>query len=130
MKTDPGSSTSCDLSSYVGKVVNLPVFDCTASGLPSSEPPIGTCAAGAGSSAHYHRLGYAAFYLSGYSVTTTSGVPNKVKSVNPNFNAFPCSGGESCISGWFVTGSLSATAIAGPPSGPGYFGTYSVVPAG
>jgi hypothetical protein len=130
MSTDPGSSTGCDIEQFVGKVVNIPIFDCTASGLPTSEPPVGTCTAGSGSHAHYHRAGYAAFYLSGYNLTTTGSVLNKKKSVNPNFNAFPCSGPNRCISGWFLNGSLSATAIAGPPSGPGYFGTFTAVPAG
>jgi hypothetical protein len=63
-------------------------------------------------------------------MTVTGGLPNKVKSVNPNFNQFPCTGGASCISGWFITGSLNATAISGPPSGSTNFGTFTVLPAG
>ena len=83
---------------------------------------------GNGSNAYYHRVGYAAFYLSGYSINVTGGIPNKVKSlVSGNF---PCNGGDRCISGWFLTGELSATAISGPPGGAGGFGTFAVVPAG
>ncbi len=126
MRTDPGNSTGCDLSTRVGKVVFLPVFDCTASGLPTSPPPVPgqDCTQGNGSSATYHRQGYAAFYLSGYNVTTTGSAPNKVKSLVSG--SFPCTGGNSCISGWFVSDSLTATAISGPPK----FGTFAVLPAG
>ena len=135
MRTSPGNSTGCNLEAYVGKVVFLPVFNCTADGLPSTEPPVGTapnvCSEGNGSHAHFHRQGYAAFYLSGYHVTTTGSIDNSVKSVNPNFNQFPCNGGESCISGWFVTGELTqSTTISGPPTGSNYFGSYTVLPAG
>ena len=129
--TDPGSSVDCDLSSYVGKVVNIPVFDCTASSLPSSAgiPPAGgDCTEGNGSNSWYHVAGWAQFYLSGFRMTTTAGVPNGTKSlVN---NQWACGGSEACISGWFLQGSLNATSISGPISGPGYFGSYTTLPAG
>lgn len=129
MHTDTGNQTSCDLSSLVGKVISLPVFDCTDDGLPgvAGIPPAGnaTCDQGNGSNAWFHRQGYAYFYLSGYSVTTAGGVPNKVKSVNPNFNSFPCSSSESCISGWFVQGELKDAPLGDPLGGAGDFGTYT-----
>ena len=85
-------------------------------------------------------MGYAAFYLSGYGVTTDGSIDNSVTSINPNTtmpapntlpsSANPCENSASCISGWFTTASLSATSISGPPSGGGFFGTYAVVPAG
>lgn len=130
MHTSPGSSTSCDLAAMVGRVVSVPVFDCTAAGQPSSAPPVAgqTCDMGNGSNAFYHRKGWAKFYLSGFNVTVTGGAANKKKSLVSN--QFPCSGGDSCISGWFVQGSLNATSISGPPSGGGSFGTYTVLPAG
>jgi hypothetical protein len=129
-QSDTGNNTACDLAQFVGKVVNVPIFDCTHDSQPAQEPPIGTCTAGNGSNAWYHLQGYASFYLSGYSMNVTGGITNKVQSVNPNFGAFPCNGGDRCISGWFTTGSLSATAIGGSTNQNGYYGTYTVVPAG
>ena len=132
MKTDTGNNTSCNLNALVGKVINLPIFDCTYTTAPGAEypTPASLCDTGNGSNAYYHRVGYAQFYLSGYSLNVTGGFPNKVKSINPNFNAFPCNGADRCISGWFLKGELTATAISGPPTGSGSFGTYTVVPAG
>lgn len=131
MHTNPGSSISCDLSTRVGTVVNLPVFNCTSDYLPANDniPPAGgDCTQGNGSNGWYHRVGWAQFYLSGYAMTTTGSIANKVKSLVSN--NYPCNGSESCISGWFVTGTLSATSISGPPSGSGYFGSPAVLPAG
>ena len=86
------------------------------------------CTQGNGSNGWYHYQGWAQFYLSGYRATTTGSVPNGVKSlVSGNF---PCSGSESCISGWFIAGALTATSIAGPPSGGGFFGSPTILPAG
>jgi Flp pilus assembly protein TadG len=128
MHTDTGNQTGCDLSALVGKVINLPIFDCTNDSAPGQEPPVNGCTTGNGSNAYYHRAGYAQFYLSGYALNVSSGIPNKAKSLVSN--QFPCSGGDRCISGWFLKGELSSQAISGPPSGSGNFGTYAVVPAG
>lgn len=137
--TNPGSSTSCDLSQFVGKVVSIPVFTCTLLDLPSpgrnANESTDPCDTGNGTNTWYWTPGFARFYLSGYSVTTAGGVPNRKRSINPNNtlppNANPCSTSESCLSGWFVSGSLAqATGISGPPSGSGFFGSYAVVPAG
>jgi hypothetical protein len=131
LHTNPGSSLSCDISGYVGKVINLPVYDCTSDALPASPgiPPAGkNCTEGNGSNAWYHMQGWAQFYLSGYRLTTTGSIPNSKKSLVSN--TFPCGGGETCISGWFVSGSLTATTISGPPSGTGFFGSPTVLPAG
>jgi Flp pilus assembly protein TadG len=130
VQSDTGNNTSCDLSAYVGMVVQVPIFDCTDDAQPNQEPPISTCADGNGSNAWYHLKGYASFYLSGYFFNVAGGIPNKVKSVNPNFNAFPCNSGERCISGWFTTATVSATTVVAPPGGAGSFGTIAVVPAG
>jgi hypothetical protein len=129
--TSAGSSTGCDLSSYVGKIVSIPVFDCTASALPATAaipPPGGDCTQGNGSNAWYHREGYALFYLSGYGITVTGGPANRVKSLVSN--NFPCSSSQSCVSGWFLNGELTATSLAGPPGGTSDFGGFAVVPAG
>jgi len=128
MHTSTGNNTACDLSALVGKVISLPVFDCTAVSLPTTSavpPPAGTCTDGNGSNAWFHRQGYAYFYLSGYSVTTAAGISNQVKSVNPNFGQYPCTGGNSCISGWFVRGELKDAPLADPLGGAGDFGTYT-----
>lgn len=134
--TSPGSSTSCDLTLFVGKVVNIPVFVCTLDYLPNRNANEATdpCNTGGGNNSWYWSAGYAKFYLSGFSATTAGGASNRVRSVNPN-NSIPngqnpCSSSETCISGWFVSGALNAAAITGPPSGAGFFGTYAVVPAG
>ncbi len=128
MHTDPGNSTACDLNARVGTVVSLPIFNCTADAQPSSEPPIGDCSQGNGSNAWFHRQGYAAFYLSGYHITTAGGIPNQRASLVSG--QVPCSGGNSCISGWFVSDSLSATSISGPSGGANDFGSITILPAG
>ena len=74
---------------------------------PAQEPPVNGCTTGNGSNAYYHRAGYAQFYLSGYSLNVTGGFPNKVKSLVSN--QFPCTGGDRCISGWFLKGELTST---------------------
>jgi hypothetical protein len=144
MHTQPGNNTGCNLENYIGKVVSVPVFDCTLDTLVARDPILGaggdSCTTGNGSNSWYHRVGYAAFYLSGYSVTTDGSIANTVNSINPNTTlpapntlpsgANPCEGSASCISGWFTTDTLNATTISGPPSGGGFFGSYAVVPAG
>jgi hypothetical protein len=128
MHTSTGNNTTCDLEALVGKVINIPIFDCTNTTAPGVAPPVNGCDTGNGSNAYYHRAGYAQFYLSGYALNVSSGIPNKAKSLVSN--QFPCSGGDRCISGWFLKGELSSQAISGPPSSSGNFGTYAVVPAG
>ena len=123
MHTQPGNNTSCNLEDFVGTVVSVPIFDCTLDVLPNRAPILGVggdpCDTGNGSNAYYHRVGYAAFYLSGYGITTTGSIDNRVPSINPNNtlppNANPCENSASCVSGWFTTASLSATSISGPP---------------
>jgi hypothetical protein len=130
MHTSPGNNIGCNLDNLVGTVIYVPVFDCTASYQYAGVPPVPgeDCTMGNGNNAWYHRAGYAAFYLSGYSITIPSGLPNKRKSLVSN--QFPCSSSESCIAGWFVSGQLQSSYPAGPPSGSGYFGTYTINPAG
>jgi hypothetical protein len=129
MHTSTGNNTTCDLEALVGKVINIPIFDCTNTTAPGVAPPVNGCDTGNGSNAYYHRAGYAQFYLSGYRLNITGSVQNKVKSVVPANNQFPCGNGDQCISGWFLTGALSSTAISGPPSS-NNFGSWTVVPAG
>lgn len=137
MHTDPGASTDCDLSKYVGKVIDIPIFECTSDVLPPNAPDLENdpCDTGNGTNAWYWRAGYASFYLSGYSLTTTAKPDNKVESINPNNTIKkkdnPCTNSQMCISGWFTTGSIKGTGgISGPPAANGYFGTYRVALVG
>lgn len=137
VKTDPGNSTGCNLQQFVGKVVSIPVFDCTNDTNPGVNSVAGlTCTAGTGSNAYYHVMSMAKVYLSGYSVTTSGGIPNKVSSINPNTsgpptlpnNANPCENSASCLSGWFTTG-VAGGGGGGLGGGQG-FGAFVVVPVG
>ena len=69
------------------------------------------------------------FYLSGYNVTVTSGFPNQRKSLVSN--QFPCNGGALAV---YRVGSLrvsfSLPVIGGSTTTSGYYGTYTVLPAG
>ncbi|HET7398032.1 MAG TPA: pilus assembly protein TadG-related protein [Intrasporangium sp.] len=126
--------TGCDtaLQGLRGRVVNVPVFDCL---IASSSQPVGPVPATAncdptqqlssGSNTWYHIAGWAKFYLSGYKLSGTGGtVANSLLTGNP-----PCTGGQRCLSGWFLKGSLDASTIV-PPGGGSDFGTYTVLPAG
>lgn len=136
VQTDPGNSTQCDLSSFVGKVVTIPVFDCTNLSDPGVNSIAGlTCDTGTGNNAWYHVVSKAKFYLSGYGVTVSGGTRNQINSINPNSsttlpnNANPCANNVTCISGWFTTGVAGGGGGGiGPPSN--YFGAYVVAPVG
>jgi hypothetical protein len=87
------------LASLVGTVVFIPIFDET-NGLT-------------GTNGEYHITGYAAFYLTGYSIL------GQYKEASLLSGQFPCGGQASCISGFFVQG-LAPTAggqIGGPDLG-------------
>lgn len=137
VQTDPGNSTQCDLRAWVGKVVTIPVFDCTNDSDPGVNSISGLpCTTGSGNNAWYHVVSKAKFYLSGYGVTTAGGTRNQVNSINPNSsstlpnNANPCANNVTCISGWFTTGMAGGGGGGGlgPPTN--YFGAYVVAPVG
>jgi len=133
LHTSTGNNVGCDLAALIGKVLYIPVFDCSYTSLPGAEyppSPAADCSTGNGNNAWYHRVGYAAFYLSGFNVTVTGSLSNKQKSLVSN--QFPCNGGESCISGWFVDSGLQASYIQAPApsSGTGNFGAFVILPAG
>lgn len=128
--TDPGSSVDCDLSKLVGTVVTLPIFSCTLDAVPvggGAPDPLDPCYDSAnGTHAYYYAANYGRFFLTGYDVTTTGGIPNKVKSILTGH--FPsCPGGQSCITGWFVTGVGDGGIV---DSGVGTFGQVGVQAAG
>jgi hypothetical protein len=94
--------SSCDvpeLAALKGTIVYVPVYDNT-NGLN-------------GSNGQYHIKGYAAFYLTGYSINGQYKQKSLVTG-NP-----PCGGSDSCISGFFVGGEIvpSSGAIGGPSMG-------------
>jgi hypothetical protein len=106
----------------------VPIFDCMvrSTGMPTYQPTTTTpCATGTGNNTWYHILNFASFYVSGYK---TGGSQQQASLVPPN--AMPCSGGDRCISGWFVRDSNPGGTPGGPPDGPGSLGTFTVSIAG
>lgn len=92
----PNSCDPSEMSALVGNVISIPIYDQT-NGLT-------------GSNGQYHIKGYAAFYLTGYSI---EGQFKERSLVTGNF---PCSGSQSCISGFFVNGQLVPGGTIGGPS--------------
>lgn len=128
VQVQTGISTPCDLNPLVGTVISLPVFDCMViSGSVPTSPlsSYPSCSAAGGSNTWYHMAGWARFYLSGFK---TGGTQQRASLVPPY--QLPCSGGDRCLAGWFVQGSLNATSISGPPGGSSSFGTYTALSAG
>jgi hypothetical protein len=98
-KTGRPPPSSCDppeMAALRGKVIYIPIYDQT-NGLN-------------GSNGMYHIKGYAAFYLTGYSI---EGQYKERSLVTGNF---PCNGSQSCISGFFVSGQLVTGGTIGGPS--------------
>lgn len=95
----PTSCSPAAMKSMIGKVVYIPVYDDT-NGLT-------------GSNGQYHIRGFAAFYLTGYSIN------GQYKENSLISNKPPCGGSDSCISGFFVTGQLTTSTgtIGGPSMG-------------
>jgi hypothetical protein len=99
---DPGvSASSCAdlISASVGKVLFLPVY---------------SAATGSGSTGSYTIAGFAAFYVSGYSLPGAH--PTRVASP---VGGHLCSGADKCIYGWFTQGlvPLPSTIGSGPSMG-------------
>lgn len=131
---DTGSSppdTSCYdvLAALRGTVIELPIFDClvkqaTIPTGPISDYPDCTGSAAGGANSYYHIKGWAKFYLTGYKI----GGSQEAASLRSGI--VPCSGGDRCISGWYVTGTLVGTGTPEPPGPDDNFGANIVVPAG
>lgn len=92
----PTSCTAALMATLVGTVVPLPIFDQT-NGLT-------------GTNGEYHMSGYAAFYITGYSIVGQY----KVQSLASG--SYPCSGQASCISGYFVNAPAPVSGSIGGPS--------------
>ena len=123
----PGNARPCDTTQFgnlLGTVVYMPIFDCLQRS-PVTITASTDCNDAGGSHLYYHTAGYAAFYLTGWYFSS-----DLQRSIAPS-NLVPCSGGDRCISGWFLKDIISeadlATLSAGsPPS----FGLTTVQQAG
>jgi hypothetical protein len=95
----PSSCDPNEMAALVGKVVFVPVYDDT-NGLT-------------GSNGKYHIKGYAAFYLTGYSIN------GQYKQKSVVTNSFPCNGSSRCLSGFFVSGQITTSpgTVGGPSLG-------------
>jgi hypothetical protein len=136
------SSCKTVLEGYYGTTLLVPIFDCL---MKSGSVPTGgiaslpTCVenGGGGGTTWYHILGYATFYLSGNMLTNSTTQDSLINGVEPCSSSSPTSAvpnpwtGNSgrCLSGWFVSATLTAPSIA-PGGGTGNFGTVAVAPAG
>ena len=64
----------------------------------------------------YHIAGFAAFYVSGWYLSGGPGsTANSLLTGSP-----PCSGGDRCVSGWFVKKLLSAQEMGSNTNPPGF----------
>jgi Flp pilus assembly protein TadG len=99
--SDPGASTpsECNLAPLLGQLIYIPIFDTET---------------GTGNTASYHIMGYAAFYMTGYSFT--GGDFGYVAPLTDR----PCTPSEGmCISGYFTAALVPSTggSIGGPSMG-------------
>lgn len=98
-KTGRPPPSDCDvpeMAALIGTIVHLPIFDET-NGLN-------------GTNGEYHMMGFAAFYLTGYSIE------GQYKEQSIVSGGFPCNGSTSCISGFFVNDPTPTTGTIGGPS--------------
>lgn len=128
----PDSSCYSVLNGLLGTVIELPIFDCLVKQATIPTGPITgyadcTGSAAGGANSYYHIKGWAKFYLTGYKVGGGGGVQQAASLLS---GSVPCSGGDRCISGWYVTGTLAGAGTPLPPTGDNSFGANLVVPAG
>ena len=113
-----GNSSPCTTlgtDPKAGDIIYMPIFDCKYSG-PTTITPSTDCDTGNGSNTYYHVAGYAAFYITGWYFSSDSKASIKSGIV-------PCSGGDRCMSGWFLKDLIAAGDIVAPsPGGPPNFG--------
>lgn len=133
LQTQPGASgcTYASLLPYWKTVVYVPVFDCVTKDNPQPNPvPTGyACNTGVGNNTWYHIAGFAAFYLSGWNLT--SGQGGTQASVSTGATTCPAGGSSLCVFGWFLHDLIPAGSILPPPPGgtPNY-GLNAVVNVG
>ncbi len=131
INTGSSPPSGCDtvIAAYQGTVVELPIFDCLVKqGTPPTGPITGysdcTGAGAGGANSYYHIKGWAKFYLTGYKVGGSQ------QAASLRSGSVPCSGGDRCISGWYVSGTLSGAGTPSPPTPGSSFGANVVAPAG
>jgi hypothetical protein len=97
---DPGNgmSAACKVAFDAAKAGRQPVFI-----------PVFDAVTGTGSGTQYHVRGFAAFVLTGWSV------PGSRNERSWLTGRVPCTGSDSCISGYFTTGVLAREAALGGP---------------
>lgn len=116
-------------------VIDIPIFDCLVgdAALAVGDPPttpVGVCDPTkpdtSGNNTWYHLAGWAKFYVSGYSF------PGNTSGGSSLPGGYNCSGSEKCLTGWFVTGTISDAPSIAPPGDPldGDFGVVAIKPAG
>lgn len=123
---DPGNDLPCStpqLDGLRGTVVYLPVFDCMTDSVVTVTSST-DCASGNGSNNYYRISGFAAFYLAGWRLSSTS-----VASIRPPYAA-ACSGGDRCLVGWFVADLVPDLPLAPAGGGSPTYGLTTVAPAG
>jgi hypothetical protein len=92
----PNECTVAEMASLVGTIIHIPLF-------------INTNNLN-GTNGQYTMDGYAAFYLTGYSIE------GQYKYASLVTGQKPCSGSDSCISGFFVNDTSAVTGTIGGPS--------------
>lgn len=135
---DTGNDAPCKksggLDSVLGKVVQIPIYDCVTDSMIVVTSPSSQCETGHGKHTYYRISGFASFYLSGWNLSGKSQNSIRMEALGvKNKNAEPCSGKGSirCLSGWFTQDVVSsADFIMSPPPGTGGLGTSYIGPAG
>ncbi|WP_160145391.1 Tad domain-containing protein [Phycicoccus sp. SLBN-51] len=125
-----GNSSPCTgIDAFKGQVIHIPVFDCLQGGpitITSSTDCTGQTGANkaTGTNTYYHIMGYAAFYVTGWYFSNTSQPSIKT-------GLTPCTGGDRCVSGWFLKDIVSEADIAAPtPGGPPNTGLTAIKSVG
>jgi hypothetical protein len=125
-----GNAAPCSgIGLFNGQVIFIPVFDCLQGGpttITSTTDCLGKTGPNkaTGSNTYYHIMGYAAFYVTGWYFSSTA--QPSIKTL-----ATPCSGGDRCLSGWFLRDLISEGDLLAPdPGGPPNLGLTVVKPIG
>ncbi|MFC8502960.1 pilus assembly protein TadG-related protein [Pedococcus sp. NPDC057267] len=123
-----GNNAPCDPTIFAGlknTIVYLPVFDCLTNA-PTTITAATNCNSGSGNNTYYHVSGYAAFYLTGWYFSSNAMASQVTGTV-------PCTGGDRCMSGWFLKDLVSSSdlnSLINPPTGTPNFGLTQVTQLG
>lgn len=104
VQVKPGTSPECDLTNFWETPILIPVFDCIAASKADPVAP-NTCAnpAKGGTNTYFRIVGYASFYLSGYSIGKCNG---STLLCEPAHWGSTCTASQACLFGWFTKGTL------------------------